>query len=134
MASTTRETDHPVAQHRLDEHRDHAGEAERRVADRLGFGDRTMRAATPAGAVVPHIGQRDRQQRAVDDAADQIADETPSPSSSAIGRALASRSSHGNGTSAKLPVTSSSPSSTMMTRPTGKISAPTSGCRSAPRR
>ncbi len=40
---------------------------------------------------------------------------------------LASRSSHGSGTSAKLPVTSSSPSSTMAIRPTGKISAPTSG-------
>ena len=34
--------------------------------------------------------------------------------------AVASRSSHGSGTSAKLPVTSSSPSSTIMTKPTGK--------------
>ena len=34
------EADHPVAQHRLDEDGDHAGIAERRVADGFGFRDR----------------------------------------------------------------------------------------------
>ena len=41
--------------------------------------------------------------------------------------AVASPLIHGSGSSAKLPVISSRPSSTIMTRPTGKISAPTSG-------
>jgi hypothetical protein len=38
------------------------------------------------------------------------------------------RAIHAIGRSAKLPVTSSRPSSTIMTKPTGKISAPTRGC------
>src|SRR5262249_24136267 len=41
---------------------------------------------------------------------------------------LASPSSHGSGRSAKLPVTSSRLSNTMMISPTGKIRAPTRGC------
>jgi hypothetical protein len=38
------------------------------------------------------------------------------------------RSSTAKGKSAKLPVTSSRPRMTMITRPTGKMRAPTSGC------
>ena len=49
------------------------------------------------------------------------------PQLTTTAEALASRLSHGSGTSAKLPVTSSSPSNTMLISPTGKISAPTNG-------
>ena len=39
----------------------------------------TILAATPAGAVTPKVGERDRQQPAVDDAADQVAEKNPTP-------------------------------------------------------
>ncbi len=41
---------------------------------------------------------------------------------------VASPRSHGSGSSAKLPVINSRPSSTIMTRPTGNTRAPTNGC------
>ena len=73
------------------------------------------------------IGQRDRQQRAIDHAADQIAEEHPGPVASMRLARWRRCSSHGSGSRPKLPVTRSRPSSTMRMRPTGKISAPTSG-------
>ena len=56
IASDDGEADHPVAQDRLDEDGDHAGKAERLVADGLGLGDRddAWRRRRPA-AVVPKL-------------------------------------------------------------------------------
>ena len=87
----------------------------------------TMRAATPADVGVAHVGERDRQQNAIDDAAEQVSEKHPDQLAKTAPQ-LDLPSQRASGTSAKLPVTSSRPSSTIMTRPTGNtISAPTSG-------
>ncbi len=84
-------------------------------------------AATPAGAAVPKLVSAIASKSAIGGAADQIADEDVSP----IGQASRSCWRRVRATAAaagrKLPVTRSRPSSTMRMRPTGKISAPTSG-------
>ena len=73
------EADHPVTQDRLDEHGDEAGIAERLVAGGLGFGDGDDLGGDTGRRSGAEIGQRDRQQRPVNDAADQIAEKHPAP-------------------------------------------------------
>ncbi len=120
------EADQPVAEDGLDEDADHAGGAERGVADGLGFGDGDDARRDAGHFHLAHIGERDRDQDAEGDAAEQVGDEHPGPVGDTALQ-LALPSSRASGTTAKLPVTSSSPSSTIITRLTGKISAPTSG-------
>ena len=55
------------------------GKAERRVADGLGLGGGDDARGDAGRRGRAHIGERDRDQRAIGDAADQIADERPSP-------------------------------------------------------
>src|ERR1019366_919123 len=74
-----------------------------------------------------HIGQGDREQDAVPYAPKEISEEHPRPvdaDGAPAGLALEARERQ----QPKLPVTSSSPSSTMMMRLTGNMIAPTSGC------
>ena len=73
------EADHPVAQHRLDEDGDHAGKADRGIADGLGFGGLHDARGDAGRRGRAHIGERDGEQGAIGDAADQIADEDPAP-------------------------------------------------------
>jgi hypothetical protein len=71
--------DHPIAEDRLDEHGDHARQAQNLVAGRFGLGDGDNLGGYAGRRRDAEIGERDRQQPAVDDAADQVAEKNPTP-------------------------------------------------------
>ena len=101
--------------------------AEMRVADGLRLGGLDDGGRDAGWLDLAGHGQRDREQDGVDDAADEVAEEYPGPIGQHRAAGVAGRRITARGTRAKLPVTSSSPSSTIITKPTGKIRAPTMG-------
>src|SRR5216683_2544839 len=103
------ETNQPVAEDGFDEDTDHSG-----------------RAATPAGSIFP-ILVRLIARRAPKAMLPSRFPRNTHDQFAMMAFQVALPSSRASGSSPKLPVTSSSPSSTIITRLTGKISAPTSG-------
>ena len=71
------EADHPVAEDRLHENRDEAGETVRGVADGLGLGDLDDVRGDAARRLAAHAGERDVKQHAVEDAADEVGEKHP---------------------------------------------------------
>ena len=120
------EADHPVAENGLHEHRDHTGESMRGVTVGLRLRDADDFRRDAGRRFGAHAGERDVEQDAINDAPDEIADEDPGEIVKTCGseRCLSTPASV---TTAKLPVTSSSPSNTIITKPTGNTRAPTSG-------